>query len=236
MADRAAPRTGSARRQWTRRTSLTVRILAVNIIALALMAGSLFYLDSYRKQLLDQRFKLAAAEAEILADGLDQADWQGKQTLARRVAAHQQLRVRIYHADGLPILDSNTLGPPAFTFVDPAGEPFLLRSARRLDRAMNFVLGADPVPAYRDPASDSIAAWPELAAAQHGLLVELLRENIQHPGEQRLLLVRHGRLQWRLKNVTKRGSYASRNRSTTSKSNRSRLTSETGSNEKKRPR
>ncbi|MBK6801526.1 MAG: sensor N-terminal transmembrane domain-containing protein [Novosphingobium sp.] len=168
MADRAAPRTGSARRQWTRRTSLTVRILAVNIIALALMAGSLFYLDSYRKQLLDQRFKLAAAEAEILADGLDQADWQGKQTLARRVAAHQQLRVRIYHADGLPILDSNTLGPPAFTFVDPAGEPFLLRSARRLDRAMNFVLGADPVPAYRDPASDSIAAWPELAAAQHG--------------------------------------------------------------------
>ena len=76
MAERAV-RIGSARRQWTRRTSLTVRILAVNIIALALMAGSLFYLDSYRKQLLDQRFKLAAAEAEILADGLAQTGRDG---------------------------------------------------------------------------------------------------------------------------------------------------------------
>ena len=33
------------RSAWRRRTSLTVRILAVNIIALGLMAGSLFYLD-----------------------------------------------------------------------------------------------------------------------------------------------------------------------------------------------
>ncbi|MBA4161713.1 MAG: sensor histidine kinase, partial [Novosphingobium sp.] len=47
------------RRQWTRRTSLTVRILAVNIIALGLMAGSLFYIDSYRKGLLAERFQLA---------------------------------------------------------------------------------------------------------------------------------------------------------------------------------
>jgi len=168
MVERGPARTGSARRQWTRRTSLTVRILAVNIIALALMAGSLFYLDSYRKQLLDQRFKLAAAEAEILADGLAQTDWQGKQALARRVSAQQHLRVRMYDPAGLPILDSNALGPPAFAFVDPTGEPFLLRSARRLDRAMNFLLGTDPVPAYRDPASESISAWPELAAAQAG--------------------------------------------------------------------
>ena len=36
---------------WTRRVSLTARILTFNIIALALMAGSLFYLDSLRKQL-----------------------------------------------------------------------------------------------------------------------------------------------------------------------------------------
>ena len=166
MAERGASRTGSARRQWTRRTSLTVRILAVNIIALALMAGSLFYLDSYRKQLLDQRFKLAAAEAEILADGLAQTDWQGSQALVRRVSSQQRLRIRLYHADGLQILDSDALGAPAFTFVDPSDEPFLLRSARQLDRGMNFLLGADPVPLYLDPSEEHIAAWPELAAAQ----------------------------------------------------------------------
>ena len=53
---------------WKRRTSLTVRILAVNIIALGLMAGSLFYLDSYRKQLFEERFKLARAEAALAGE------------------------------------------------------------------------------------------------------------------------------------------------------------------------
>ena len=51
----------------SRGVSLTTRILAVNVIALALLAGSFFYLDSYRKQLLAERFKLARAEAEIAA-------------------------------------------------------------------------------------------------------------------------------------------------------------------------
>jgi two-component system sensor histidine kinase ChvG len=43
-------------------TSLTTRILAVNLIPLMLLAGSLFFLDSYRRQLLDERFKLARIE------------------------------------------------------------------------------------------------------------------------------------------------------------------------------
>ena len=55
---------------WTRRASLTARILAVNIVALVLLAGSLFYLDTYRKQLLAERFKLARSEAQITAEAL----------------------------------------------------------------------------------------------------------------------------------------------------------------------
>ena len=52
---------------WTRHTSLTARILAVNIIALGLLAGSLFYLDNYRRELLAERFVLAKGQAEIAA-------------------------------------------------------------------------------------------------------------------------------------------------------------------------
>jgi two-component system, OmpR family, sensor histidine kinase ChvG len=51
-------------------TSLTTRILAVNLIPLMLLAGSLFFLDSYRRQLLDERFKLARIEAQITAEAL----------------------------------------------------------------------------------------------------------------------------------------------------------------------
>ena len=38
--------------RWSSRFSLTSRILAVNILPLALLGGGIFYLDSYRKQLL----------------------------------------------------------------------------------------------------------------------------------------------------------------------------------------
>ena len=74
MADRPANRTNELgaplqRLFWTRRAALTARILTVNIVALAFLGASLFYLDSYRKQLLVERFKLARSEAQITAEG-----------------------------------------------------------------------------------------------------------------------------------------------------------------------
>jgi len=166
MVDGTADEAGARRRVWTRRTSLTVRILAVNIIALGLMAGSLFYLDSYRKQLLEVRFKLARAEAEITADGLAETPIPGRKALFERVSSEQDLRLRLYDAKGSLILDSDVLSGPAYTFVDPHSEPFLLRAAREIDRAMNWILGSPPIPAYRDPAQEGVEAWPELAAAR----------------------------------------------------------------------
>ena len=150
---------------WTRRISLTTRILALNIIALALMAGSLFYLDSYRKQLLAERFNLARSEAEIAAEALIGANPAQRDALLARVGKDQELRLRLYDRRGALVADSFALAPPSFSFVDPAHEPWLKGAARLLDRIMDFALGARPIPAYRDPAIESAAAWPELAAA-----------------------------------------------------------------------
>ena len=88
------------RNSWRRRTSLTVRILAVNIIALGLMAGSLFYLDSYRKQLFEERFKLARAEAEIAAAGLAGAAPAERTVVIRAIGTRQNLRLRLYDPSG----------------------------------------------------------------------------------------------------------------------------------------
>ncbi|MDE2435630.1 MAG: sensor N-terminal transmembrane domain-containing protein [Sphingomonadales bacterium] len=165
MADAQTAQSGARRPVWTRRTSLTVRILAVNIIALGLLAGSLFYLDSYRKQLLDVRFKLARAEAEITADGLAETPISGRKALFERVSGKQQLRLRLYNAHGVLILDSDRVAGPAYAFSDPSRETFLQQVAREIDRAMNWVLGSAPVEPYRDPQTDSVEAWPELVAA-----------------------------------------------------------------------
>ncbi|MFM5954583.1 MAG: ATP-binding protein [Novosphingobium sp.] len=153
------------RGNWKRRTSLTVRILAVNIIALALMAGSLFYLDSYRKQLFQERFKLARAEAEIAAAGLATATPDARKALLVRVGQAQKLRLRLYGADGRLALDSFALAPPSFTLVDPDSEGWYERGGRLIDGWMQLVLGTQTSEPYADPEQDSVSAWPELGLA-----------------------------------------------------------------------
>src|SRR4051812_40820056 len=61
--------------------SLTTRILAVNLIPLMLLAGSLFFLDSYRRQLLSERYNLARIEAQITAQALAGASLPQQQAL-----------------------------------------------------------------------------------------------------------------------------------------------------------
>jgi two-component system sensor histidine kinase ChvG len=147
---------------WTIRASLTGRILAVNIIALGLMAASLFYIDSYRKQLLAERFNLAEAEALITADALAAAPPRQRGNLLAAIGTERQLRLRYYNPKGKMVADSFEIAGPAFTLADPADDPWLARAARALDRGMDFVLGAPPVPSYNDPGDAPADAWPEL--------------------------------------------------------------------------
>ena len=56
--------------RWSGRISLTPRILAVNVFALALLAGGFFYLDSYRTRIVDARLEQSARELQLLAIGL----------------------------------------------------------------------------------------------------------------------------------------------------------------------
>jgi two-component system sensor histidine kinase ChvG len=66
MARVTASRTNDERDlalKWSNRVSLTPRILAVNIFALALLGGGFFYLDSYRSRIVDSRVAQAAARS-----------------------------------------------------------------------------------------------------------------------------------------------------------------------------
>lgn len=147
------------------RVSLTARILAVNIIALALLAGSLFYIDSYRRELLAERYRLAKSEAEITADALADASGPHRLKLIARIGSEQDLRLRLFDPRGRLVADSFKLGPPSYTLVDPAAEPWYQGAARLLDRGMDFLLGAPEIPAYHDPVDTGAKGWPEVASA-----------------------------------------------------------------------
>jgi len=157
----------NTRRPRKRRVSLTTRILAVNILALGLMAASLFYLDSYRKQLLAERFASARAQAEITAVALHRTAPDARGTLLAAIGTREHLRLRLYGAKGALLADSFALAPPSFTLADPTHERWLDTAARALDRGMDAVLGTPALDEYRPASDDSTTThWPEIAEAR----------------------------------------------------------------------
>ena len=133
------------RRRWSGRVPLTTRILAVNILALAMLAGGFFYLDSYRARLLDQRAQQVAEQTILIAQAANAAPRDLRPGLLRRMGALTGLRLRVY-PHGEPAaqpFDSWRGGSPTYRLRDPEGQPWQRQAARTLDRAVNFVAGAE---------------------------------------------------------------------------------------------
>jgi len=165
------------RLSWSRRLSLTTRILAVNLLPLALLGGGIFYLDTYRKQLLSERYKLARIEAQITAEALAGASRKRQEALLIQIGKEQHMRLRMFDAEGLLWADSFELDEPAFTFDKPGDDPFSIEFARMLDRWVDTIVGADPIPDYIEPEETIADAWPELARArEEGLSQIQLRD------------------------------------------------------------
>ncbi len=152
--------------RWSRKLSLRSRILVVNILPLALLGGGIFYLDNYRSQLLTERYKLARIEAQITAEALAGASRERQEALLIQIGKEQQMRLRMYDAEGRLWADSFALDGPSFTLADPDAEPWQQDFARWLDRTVDGITGAAPVPDYLDPESMQADIWPELARAR----------------------------------------------------------------------
>jgi two-component system sensor histidine kinase ChvG len=155
-----------SKRMASRGVSLTARILAMNVVVLALMAFSLLFLDSYRNQMLGERFKRARVEAEIAAAALAQITPASRPKVLAAIGVRQQMRLRLYAPDGHLVADSFTLAPPSFHFDDPRHQPLAMKAARTLDRMMDAALFAPPVPVYDEPGGQNAAQWPEVAQAR----------------------------------------------------------------------
>jgi two-component system sensor histidine kinase ChvG len=154
-------------------TSLTTRILAVNLIPLMLLAGSLFFLDDYRKQLLDERFKLARIEAQITAEALAGASRERQEALLIQIGKEQRMRLRMYDAEGNLWADSFALAEPSFEFSDPVAAPWGQDFARGLDRVVDFLVRAEAPPDYVEPQEQDADAWPELMRAREQGLTQI---------------------------------------------------------------
>ena len=161
------------RLNWPLRLSVTLRILLVNLLPLLMLGGGIFYLDSYRKQLLSERYKLARIEAQITAEALAGASRQRQEALLIQIGKEQRMRLRMFDAEGVLTADSFALDTPAFEIDgsgdDSVGEQF----AQILDRAVNTIVGADPIPDHIEPESPTAESWPELQRAREQGLTQI---------------------------------------------------------------
>lgn len=146
--------------------ALTARILIVNILPLALLGGGLFYLDSYRTQLINERFKLARIEAQITAEALAGATRERQDALLVQIGKEQGMRLRMFDEDGALVADSFALDQPAFTFDNIEDDTWDQQFARWLDRTVDTIVAAEAVTDYVEPEAQTADGWPELVRAR----------------------------------------------------------------------
>jgi len=169
-------RLGSRLWGWTRRISLRHRILAVNVFAVAILAGSILYLDSFRSSLTQARLDRARSETEMIAHMLTAIPPEARQPVLLRLGQDSRARLRIYGPDGRVAADSWIGVTPTYSFRDPADEPWYRQVARWLDNGFDAIVGARRPPLYVPPADDTLAAAPEaVAAVRSGALETAVR-------------------------------------------------------------
>jgi two-component system sensor histidine kinase ChvG len=150
--------------RWSGQVSLTPRILAVNIIALAMLAGGFFYLDSYRSRLLDSRVAQASREARLIAEAMGAVTPERHNILALRLARDTGARIRLYDPQGKLVTDTRALGLRNFVLQDPDKQDWQQDTARFLDAVIDTVVGAARAPLYRERAAG--LEWPDVHTAR----------------------------------------------------------------------
>lgn len=186
-------RTASHRPLW--QSPLTRRILAVNMLALAIPVVGLLFLDSYRSSLIQSELELLQTEAKLfsgaLAAGAVVTDPSGEDSLmpegtrqtVRRLVDVSKTRARIFAPDGALLADSFLLsGPGGIVEIQPLPPPEprsnVIWSAAI--HAYNWILALLPsgahLPPYSESAIQTAADYPEVQKALNGEMGSFVRD------------------------------------------------------------
>jgi two-component system, OmpR family, sensor histidine kinase ChvG len=190
------PRTG---RRWPV-SPLTRRILALNVLALALLAGGFLYLGKYQASLIGQQIESLKTQGEVFAAALgegavlDSVD-EGEillpdlaRQMMRRLVEPTRTRARLFDVRGDIIADSRILRGPGDTVQVHELQPQEREGAilRVADRVYDWILDILPrhtsYPAYRENASPRAEDYAEVLRALRGETGSAIRSDPQTGG------------------------------------------------------
>ncbi|MFC7332533.1 stimulus-sensing domain-containing protein [Rhodocista pekingensis] len=189
-ADTAAAR--PRRRMRLRRpvSPITLRILAVNVLALAILVGGLLYLGRYQDRLIQAELEALATEARIFAGALGEGavrpsydefnepsaelSWELARQMVRRLVETTDTRTRLYAPKGELVADSRILGGPKSMVQIEELPP--LRDGNSLselgialyDRIVNSLPGREHLPVYPEDRAQDAARFPDMQRALAG--------------------------------------------------------------------
>src|SRR5499427_1978312 len=177
------------RRNGSRRwpiSPLTRRILAVNVLALALLAGGFLYLGKYQASLIGQQIESLKTQGEVFAAALgegavlDSVD-EGEillpdlaRQMMRRLVEPTRTRARLFDVRGDIIADSRVLRGPGDTvqvhaLETPEREGAILRVADQIyDWIVILLPRQTGYPIYHESASPRAEDYPEVVRALRG--------------------------------------------------------------------
>jgi len=192
------PKTGLRPRAGERRwpvSPLTRRILAVNVLALALLAGGFLYLGKYQASLIGTQIESLKTQGEVFAAALgegavlDSVD-EGEillpdlaRDMMRRLVEPTRTRARLFSVKGEVIADSRVLrGPGDSIQVLELPAPKTTGPIMRLtDRIYDWIVGELPrrtrYPVYRESASQRADDYPEAIRALRGETTSAIRSD-----------------------------------------------------------
>jgi two-component system sensor histidine kinase ChvG len=179
--------------RWPRLSPLTRRIIAVNVLPLALLAVGFLYLGKFESSLVDQQVEALRTQGEIFAAALSEGavlDSPDDGEILLPDLAHQMMRrlvapthtpARLFESDGKMIADSKLLTGPGdpveVSELPPPAHKSLVTQLR--DQAYDWVSRLLPqrrsYGAYHD--GRSAADFPEVERALHGESSSAVRRN-----------------------------------------------------------
>ena len=150
---------------WSGRWTLGYRILALNLLTVALVALCTLYLDVFRNRLSKERTQQTRIETQTAAAALSQLPPDKWPPVLAEVSRATRDRMRLYGPDGRLLVDSWRITGPTYELQDPETQKWTKDAARALDKGFNVLVGARSLDDYEEPAVDRLQAWPEAVRA-----------------------------------------------------------------------
>lgn len=178
----SAPKPGRSRML----SPLTLRILALNVLALGFLVGGLLYLGEYQRSLVDAKLEVLGTQGRIFAGALGetavtvgvggshQLDEGTARLVMRRIVVATSTRARLYDAAGALIVDSRSLLVPGGFVQEEELPPLAPRNLLgdaiidAYDWVVDWLPSREGLPPYQETANPRASDYPEVMTALAG--------------------------------------------------------------------